>query len=54
MKSAFKGNYKKYESTGDGNKNLSIKQYLYMIMPYLRDLRNDHKATKTQSREWKI
>ena len=54
VKSAFKGNYKKYESRGDGNQNLSVKQYLYMIMPYLRDLINDHKATKTQSGEWKI
>ena len=25
-----------------------------MIMPYLRDMINDHKATKTQSGEWKI
>ena len=25
-----------------------------MIMPYLRDIINDHKATKTQSEAWKI
>ena len=25
-----------------------------MIMPYLRDMKNDHKTTKTRSGEWKI
>ena len=25
-----------------------------MIIPYLRDMMNDHNATKTQSEEWKI
>ena len=60
VKSVFKGNYKKYESRGDGNKNLSVKQYLYMIISYLRDMINDHKATtksknnKNKSAEWKI
>ena len=54
VKISFKGNCKKYESRGDGNKNLSVKQYLYMITPYLRDMINDHKATKTRYREWKI
>ena len=54
VKSAVKGNYKKYESKGAGNKNLSVKQYLYMIKQHLRDMINDHKATKTQSGEWKI
>ena len=54
VKISFKGNCKKYESRGDGNKNLSVKQYLYMITPYLRDMIDDHKATKTQSGEWKI
>ena len=33
VKSSFKGNYKKYERRGDRNKNLSVKQYLYMITP---------------------
>ena len=37
VKSAFKGN---------GNKNLSVKQYLYMVMLYLHDMINDHKATR--------
>ena len=60
VKSVFKGYYKKYESRGDGNKNLSVKQYLYMIISYLRDMINDHKATtksknnKNKSAEWKI
>ena len=42
--SAFNNNYIEYESTGDKNKNLSIKQYLYMIILYLRDIINNHKA----------
>ena len=51
VKSAFKGN---------GNKNLSVKQYLYMVMLYLHDMINDHKATtklknnKNKLTEWKI
>ena len=58
--SSWKGNYKKYESRGDENKKLSAKQYLYKIIPYLRNMMNDHKATmklknnKTQSGEWKF
>ena len=27
--------------------NLSIKQYLHMIMPYLHNMINDHKTAKT-------
>ena len=30
-------------------KNLSVDQYFYMTMPYLRDVINDHK-----NNEWKI
>ena len=45
VKSVFKGNYKKYESRGDKKKELSVKQYLYEIMPYLHDMINNHKAT---------
>ena len=41
-KSAFNDNYIEYESRGD--KNLLLKEYLYMIIPYLRDMINDHKA----------
>ena len=43
-KSAFSSNYVEYESKGDKNKNLSIKEYLYMITPYLSDIINDHKT----------
>ena len=49
VKSSFKENYKYYESRGDKDKKLSVKQYLYKIMPYLSDLINDHKTN-----EWKI
>ena len=31
-------NYIKYESSGDKNKNLSVKEYLDKIKPYLRDI----------------
>ena len=49
FKSSFNENYKYYESRGDKNKQLSVNQYLYKIMPYLSDLINDHKTN-----EWKI
>ena len=49
-KSAFDGNYIEYESKGGKDKNLSPKEYLDMIRPYLRDMINDHKTR----REWKI
>ena len=49
-KSAFNGNYNEYESKGDKDKNLSHKEYLDMIRPYLSDMINDHNTT----REWKI
>ena len=51
---SFKNNYKYYESRGDKDKKLSVKQYLYKIMPYLSDLINDHKAIRNESNEWKI
>ena len=54
VKSSFKNNYKYYESRGDKNKQLSVNQYLYKIMPYLSDLINDHKAIRNESSEWKI
>ena len=47
---AFNSNYIEYESKGDKNKTLSIKEYLNMIRAYLRDIINDH---KTQV-EWKV
>ena len=50
-KVAFDNNYTKYESKGDKNKILSLKQYLfYKIIPYLHDMINNHKTL----REWKI
>ena len=53
VRSSFKNSYKYYESRGDkGQKKLSIKQYLYMIIPYLADLINDHKNIRNS--EWKI
>ena len=54
VKSSFKNNYKYYESRGDKDRKLSVKQYLYMIMPYLSDLINDHKNIGNESNEWKI
>ena len=54
VKSYFKNNCKYYESRGDKDKKLSVKQYLYKIMPYLSELINDHKAIRNESNEWKI
>ena len=42
------------ESRGDKDKKPSVKQYLYKIMLYLRDIINDHKAIRNESKEWKI
>ena len=41
---AFNSSYIQYESKGDKGKNLSIKECLHMIKPYLSDIINDHKA----------
>ena len=54
VKSSFKDDYKYYESRVDKDKKLSVKQYLYKIMPYLRDIINDHKTIRNDSNEWKI
>ena len=51
VKTSFKDGYKYYESKGDKNKKLSVKQYLHMIISYLKDLINDHKAIKNNSNE---
>ena len=51
VKSSHKGNYKYYESNGDIEKRLSVKQYLSKITPYLYDLINDHRIVR---RVWKI
>ena len=66
--SAFNGNHIEYQSKGGKDKNLSPKEYLDMIRPYLSDIINDHKTPKnlrvhssnevidyeTQFGEWKI
>ena len=54
VKSSFKTNYKYFESRGDKNKKMAVKQYLYKIVPYLRDKINNHKAIRNESKEWKI
>ena len=66
-KGAFNSSYIQYESKGDKRKNLSIKEYLNMIKPYLSDTINDHKTrglvryhsgdktwVEETSSEWKI
>ena len=45
---SFNDNYIEYKSNGDKNKNLSPKEYLDMIEPYLSDIINDHKKWKIQ------
>ena len=42
VKSSHRGNYKYYESNGDKEKILSVKQYYNKITPYLYDWINDH------------
>ena len=48
--SAFNNNYIQYESIGDKDKNLPIKEYIYIIRPYLSDIISNHKSRG----EWKI
>ena len=48
VKSAYNNNYIEYRSEGD--KLLTIEEYLALIEPYLRELINDHKSKG----EWKI
>ena len=38
-----KNNYIEYKSKGDRYENLSPKEYLDVIRPYLRDLINEHR-----------
>ena len=54
VKSFHKDGNKEYESRGDKNKSLSIEKYLNNIIPYLKELINDHKATENGCRDWKI
>ena len=43
---AFNSNYIEYESKGDKNKTLSIKEHLNMVRLYVRDIINDHHKTQ--------
>ena len=67
VKTAFDSSYIQYESKGDRGKNLTIKEYLKMITPYLSNIINDHKTrglvryrsdnkawVEETSSEWKI
>ena len=54
VNSSFNGGYKEYESRGDKGATLSIEQYLNKIMPYLKELINNHRAINNGSNEWKI
>ena len=48
VKGSFNNNYEEYEIRGDRNKNLSVKQYLYMIIPKLVELINEKKSNNKQ------
>ena len=50
-KISFKRSHKYYESRGDKEKRLSLKQYLNKIRSHLYDLINDHRIAR---RVWKI
>ena len=44
----------KAEKIKTKNYQLSVKQYLYKIIPYLCDVINDHKVIRNECNEWKI
>ena len=46
----WNNNYVEYESSGDRNKNISVKEYLDKIKPYLRDIIINLQKSDT----WKI
>ena len=48
--SSFNNNYVEYRRDGNEDKNLSIKEYLDEIRPYLSDIINEHKNKD----EWKM
>ena len=63
VEGAFNNNYIEYESRGNKDKRLTVKEYLYTIMPYLEKMINNHKASIRDSNsiikddlpgEWKI
>ena len=39
VKTSFKNNYEYYEIRGDRDKKLLIKQYLYIVITYLAELK---------------
>ena len=49
VKGSFNNNYEEYEIRGDRNKNLSVKQYFYMITPKLVEL-IDKKKNKNEQK----
>ena len=44
----WSNNYIEYESNGDRNKTLSIKEYLIKVSPYLKDIINNLKTSDTR------
>ena len=50
IKSAFDNSYIQYESRGDRDANLSLAEYLNIIIPYLREMIDNHKDRG----KWKI
>ena len=50
IKSAFDNSYIQYESRGDRDANLSLAEYLNIIIPYLREMIDNHK----ERGKWKI
>ena len=48
IRSSFKNNYEYYEIRGDKDKELSIKQYIYVVMPGLADLINKSKNDRVE------
>ena len=44
----MKKKYEYYEIRGDNDKKLSIKQYLYIVMPSLADLINNDKNNRAE------
>ena len=45
-------NYIENQSKGDKGKDLSVKKYLYMVIPYLSDIINNHKAHRKLKVHW--
>ena len=50
----WKINYVEYESSADGNKNLSVKEYLNKIKLYLRDIIINLQKSDTWRIQWMI